>query len=161
MKYFIYGVIGVVAAMIVLGFYVVGSPRTERMRQFDERRVNDLSALQYNIINYWQVKGKLPASLGALAGLRGGSLYTDSGYLDPETNAPYEYAIKGEMTFDLCANFALASEETAPSAVAVPRAPVEYYGKDPNLLSNQWQHGAVRTCFTRTIDPDLYPPAKK
>lgn len=156
MKYFIYTVITVVAAMVVVGFFIVGSPKEERMRQFDERRVNNLSSLQYEVINYWQSKLKLPAKLDDLnSDIKGFTVYTD-----PETGAAYEYAIKADKTFELCATFALPSDETmnAPGVVPVAPASAPIY-KDGYRES--WKHTAGRACFTRTIDPDLYPPIKK
>ena len=156
MKYFIYTVIAVVAAMIIVGFFIVGSPKEERMRQFDERRVNDLSSLQYEVINYWQSKLKLPAKLDDLnSDIRGFTVYTD-----PETGAPYEYAIKGDKTFELCATFGLQSDDTAIVQNPFPASPAGA-PKYKDGYRESWKHAAGRTCFERTIDPDLYPPIRK
>ncbi len=153
MKYFIYTVITIVAAMVVVGFFIVGSPKEERMRQFDERRVSDLNSLQYETINYWQSKLKLPAKLDDLnSDIKGFTVYTD-----PETGAAYEYAVKADKTFELCATFSLPSDEMTSNAPSVPVGGPIY--KDGYRES--WKHGAGRTCFERTIDPDLYPPIKK
>ena len=149
MKYFVYGVIGAVVVAIVVGFVIVGSPNEERMRNLDEQRANDLQGLQYEIVNYWQAKDVLPATLSDIKDdIRGVRVPAD-----PETNAPYEYAVKGNLQFELCAVFARASNE-ADSEVA---RPVGLYGG----INENWQHGAGRTCFARTIDKDLYPPLNK
>ena len=66
MKYFAYIIIAVVAAVIVTGFFFVGSPKEERMRRFDGERIQHLQQLQWNIIEYWQSKNKLPAKLADL-----------------------------------------------------------------------------------------------
>jgi len=138
MKYFVYGVIGVVCVTIIAGFFVVGSPVSERAKQLDLRRINDLTNIQYQIINYWQAKQKLPEALLALKDdLRGGAIPTD-----PETGAAYEYAIKGSNQFELCAIFVRVGQGYA-------------------MPSDEWKHDAGRTCFTRTIDKDLYPPFPK
>lgn len=156
MKYFIYSVIGIVSAMVIAGFFIVGSPKEERMRQFDERRVNDLSSLQYEIINYWQSKLKLPTKLEDL----NSDIKGFTAYVDPETGTSYEYAVKGDLKFELCATFALQSEEMANTVNAVPTAPVRApIYKD--VYRESWKHDAGRVCFERTIDPDLYPPVKK
>ena len=47
-----------VLASIVGGFFIMGSPLTLRMKRFDERRVNDLQNIQYQIVNYIREKGK-------------------------------------------------------------------------------------------------------
>ncbi len=138
MKYFVYGVIGVVCATIIVGFFVVGSPSEERAKQLDLRRINDLTNLQYQIINYWQAKEKLPDTLLALKDdLRGVAIPSD-----PETGSAYEYKIKGSNQFELCATFVRA-------------------GQGYVTPSDEWKHDAGRTCFTRTIDKDLYPPIVK
>lgn len=137
MKYFVYGVIAVVCVAVIAGFFMVGSPLNERVKRLDERRVNDLTALQYEIINYWQAKAKLPDVLMAVKDdIRGVSIPTD-----PETGAAYEYAVKSSNQFELCATFAREGYATMPN--------------------DEWKHGAGKTCFTRTIDKDLYPPAVK
>ncbi len=150
MKYFIYGVVGIVATAVVTGFFLVGSPKEERARQFDARRVNDLRSLQYEVVNYWQTKGKLPASLDTLSDLVRGVVR----YADPETGVPYEYAAKGDLTFELCAIFSSTSTATAAEGYPIKPYPAGTYNEE-------WTHGAGHTCFTRTIDTDLYPPIKK
>lgn len=153
MKYFIYSIIGVVTALVIVGFFIVGSPKEERMRQFDERRVNDLSSLQYEVVSYWQSKGSLPAKLDML----GDSLQGFPSYADPESDAPYDYAIKGKLTFELCATFGLASD-TAVSTIPEPTKPMRVGVNDP--YHDSWKHSAGHFCFERTIDPDRYPPIK-
>lgn len=149
MKYFIYSVIGVVTTLVLAGFFIVGSPKAERMRQFDERRINDLNQIQYNIVNFWQNKGSLPPALADLRDDIGG-VYIP---VDPETNAAYEYAIKGVLQFELCATFS-----TDSNAEATLPQPMKTY---PTQYNEQWTHGVGRTCFTRTIDTDRYPLFKK
>ena len=149
MKYFVYGVTGAVAIAIVAGFLIVGSPNEERMRKLDERRANDLQGLQYEIVNYWQAKDVLPKALSDIKDdIRGVRVPAD-----PETNVPYEYAVKGDMQFELCAVFARVSSDADSEAAR----PVGLYGG----INENWQHGAGRTCFMRTIDKDLYPPLNK
>lgn len=145
---FISSVIGVA---VIAGFFVVGSPKTERMRQFDERRVSDLSMIQSQIISYWTNKVTLPESLDVLNdGL---------GYFavpqDPETQMPYEYRKTGDLSFELCAVFALSSEDATDQLGRTKAVPAPY-GYDSGLQT--WNHGVGRTCFTRTIDPELYRP---
>ena len=146
MKAFASIVIAVVAAAVIAGFFIVGSPQEERARRFDDRRVQDLQTLQWEIINYWQLKQVLPQALAMLKDdIRG---FTPP--VDPESGASYEYAAKGTLIFELCAIFNRENKETG----SVPKVPYPYGGME------NWQHGAGRTCFTRTIDKDLYPPQK-
>jgi hypothetical protein len=68
---------------------------------------------------------------------------------DPQTNEAYEYKKTGSLSFEICANFNKASEAVGTPSVVYP----EYVGK----VGENWQHEAGRACFTRTIDPELYP----
>lgn len=158
MKYFVYFVIAVVAAAIVAGFLIVPSPAQERLLQADNQRVNNLQYIQSEVLNYWINKGVLPKALTDLRDdLRGISIP-----VDPTTNAPYDYSVKGLTSFSLCATFAKPNTNTAtdingrtkPIPVAVP--PGAYY----DGLSQNWQHADGYACFDRTIDKDYYKPLK-
>ncbi len=146
MRWFVWGVVTIVAAAAIGGFFLVGSPFRARLARFDERRVGDLQTLQWQIINYWQRKETLPPSLD--------SLRDDiSGFVPPrdsETGAGYEYRIIGPLAFELCATFKTKSA-AADGRYAPPRPVIA----DGHTFES-WAHGEGRTCFTRTIDPDLY-----
>lgn len=141
----------VVGTCIIAGFFIAGSPWHQRSVRFDERRVNDLQMIQGEVLRHWQMKGALPKDLDALRD-------TISGFMapsDPESGALYEYHVAGKLTFELCAEFAIAS---GVRGVAKNR-PIAPYPNDP--YSQNWEHGMGRTCFTRTIDPELYPKEPK
>lgn len=143
-----------VLGSIVGGFAIVGSPAKQRAINNDNRRVNDLQSLQGQIVYNWQQKGSLPKNLTDLSD-------SISGYnapKDPETNLNYEYVVKSNLSFDLCANFTAASVDNNSSKNRSVPAPMSY---DP--YTQNWTHGMGHTCFTRTIDPQLYksvPPIK-
>ncbi len=140
-------VVAVVIAAIAFGFYVAGSPTSQRAVRFDERRTQDLSSLQSQIINYWQKKNKLPQNLDQLANDILGIVISK----DPKTGAPYEYRILGSLKFELCATFETSSLENSGGPKAVPMM-YPYPGGEIQT----WRHNAGRTCFQRTIDPDLF-----
>lgn len=140
----------IVVLSIVGGFFLVGSPFHQRQVRLDERRVSDLQILQSEIINFWTQKGKIPS---ALENLRNDI----SGFappVDPVTGSPYEYARKGTLTFELCAVFAAESIIDQGEKYPVPRFAGDVYQQN-------WSHGAGRTCFERTIDPEIYRPVEK
>ena len=158
MQYFVYAVVVIVAAAIAAGFFVAGSPKEERLRQFDERRVGDLQSIQGQIVNYWQQKGRLPQALGDL---------TDSvsGFrapTDPETGATYEYRAVASTTFELCAVFVGTYDaESKRAQQDVVLYPIDMRMGPKQIAFDQWSHGIGRYCFERTIDPELYPPIVK
>lgn len=155
MRIFVYGVIAVVCAFVIAGFVMAGSPKSARLRQFDDRRVSDLQNIQMQIVSYYQAKQVLPPSLDALRD-------TISGFAspkDPETLASYEYNITGQLSFELCANFDSDTVSNLPvggTSGASPNRPVPAYN---NYSSGEfWGHVAGRSCFERYIDPQKYPP---
>ena len=147
----------------------MGSPAKQRSLRLDDRRVNDLQSIQYQVINYWQQKEKLPATLNDLVNpLTGYSLPVEPEF---EKGNVYEYAVKGPLKFELCATFSQPMpkgwREYNYGGVS-PMMP--YYEKDisvssypyPNGGANEsWTHEVGRTCFLRTIDKDIYPPFPK
>src|SRR3989338_8982898 len=99
MKFFIYFIITIVAVAVVAGFFIVGSPQEERLRRFDEQRVSDLQNLQYQILNYWQNKNKLPVVLSDLRDDISGFVPP----VNPESGAEYGFRVidNKQLKFDL------------------------------------------------------------
>jgi hypothetical protein len=119
----------IIAVMVVLGalgggFYLIGPPADERARSLDARREMDLQRLQLAADLYWTRNKRLPASLDELATEAGTNIYAR----DPQTDAPYAYVVKGAEAYDLCAEFARASEQRG----------------------DFWSHGAGRQCYSIT-----------
>ena len=143
------GVLVLVFITIVTGFFVVGTPGQARTYTQDLQRVTDLQTIQYQIVNYWQHKQALPAKLAdAQDSLSNITLPTD-----PVSGQSYEYQATGSTSFRLCATFgALSQDNTVNYSVPVPA------GLGGPGTNENWQHGAGRVCFDRTIDPQLYPP---
>ncbi len=142
---FLWGTVAVVVLSIVAGFFIIGSPMTQRKIRFDEQRVGDLHNIQNQIVNYWQRKEGLPSTLDELNDSISGFIVP----LDPVTKERYIYEppslISSNGTFKLCATF----ETQTNSQSAKP-----YYEVPMN---DNWVHGVGYTCFARLIDPELYP----
>lgn len=166
------GVVSVVffLFLIIWSFSVMGSPAKQRALRLDDRRTNDLQNIQYQIINYWQQKEKLPMDLAELSN----PMTKYSIPVDPEFEKGkiYEYipsVIKGELSFELCATFTedmpkgwqennygevypmMAQDKTNITSSIYPI----------DGMNNSWDHKTGHTCFIRTIDRDMYPPFKK
>ncbi len=150
-KYFVWSVCAVVLAGIIGAFFIIGSPKEERLRRFDQEKVNDLQNIQSNLINYWQRKEKLPEELADLNDTISGFIVPN----DPQTGAEYEYNIKDKdgLVFELCAAFNRQGKDQA-----LLMSPVSV--KDPGYLQG-WSHTEGKICFERKIDKDLYPPLGK
>lgn len=152
MRYFIYTVIIIIAAAIVTGFFVVGSPKEERMRRFDEQRVQALQMIQSHIGEFYRAKEILPKNLEELNDQFRGVVIPK----DPETGATYEYEVKSRLSFALCADFNKPNIDE-PQGVEKPIPAPSLIGHSPFGLET-WAHGEGKTCFDRNIDPDFFFP---
>jgi len=167
----------IVLALIIWSFCVIGSPFKQRQLQLDERRVQDLQNIQWQIISFWQQKEKLPEVLKDIANpLSGYSLPVDPEF---EKGKTYEYILtdKKGLKFELCATFSLpmpkgwqeyqnyysggvmpmTAKDEVSSGVTTTNVVYPY----PSGTNDSWDHQIGRTCFERTIDKDLYPPYPK
>lgn len=145
-RIFSYSVIALVLLAVITGLVVVGSPASEQARRLDSERINHLSMIQSYTRDYWIKTNRLPATLDELRDpLMGIEIPRD-----PETGAPYEYRVLGPLSFELCATFDSAGQGDR----AYPNAPITPQGE----LEGSWSHDAGRTCFTRTINPELMRP---
>ena len=143
--------VGLLALLtIAAGFLMFGSPYSAREYRLDAQRVSDLTMLQSELTDFYQLKRALPNTLGQL----NDPLLYNSVPTDPGTGQPYEYRKVADLGFELCAVFA---GESRGSAV-VRAQPVYVGGK---MQQDNWSHGAGRTCFVRSIDPALFPPLTK
>lgn len=143
-----------VIGSIMLGFMVIGSPASQRERRQDMQRASDLQGIQWQVVNYWQQKEVLPTTLSELEDpISGFRVPTD-----PQTKTAYEYTRTGELSFEICATFSKPSLTNADdSSIARPT----YAPEISMRVQENWQHGAGRECFARTIDPEFYPPMKE
>ncbi len=150
-KLFVRIVSAIVAASVIGGFFVAGSPFRQRLVRFDSQKVSDLQSIQWQIVNFWQQKDRLPENLDELRD-------DISGFVPPQDsqrNQPYGYRATGNLTFELCAEFNLASAESGvgPKTRAFEYAPVPPGG---GFAGETWEYAAGEHCFSRTIDPERH-----
>jgi hypothetical protein len=161
---------------IVWAFYVMGSPMKQRLFRLDDRRVQDLQSIQWQIINFWQQKEKLPVDLKELANPISG--YTIPVEPEFEKGKVYEYSVKDakNLTFELCADFSaempkgwqeyssggvMPMYDTKVASEVSSDVAVSSYPYPGGGVNDSWDHKVGRTCFERTIDKELYPPYPK
>ncbi|MDO8407967.1 MAG: DUF5671 domain-containing protein [bacterium] len=148
-----------VLVTIGAGFFIIGTPWQARLYRFDEQKVNDLQNIQYQVVNYWQTKRALPATLADLSDPLSGYRVPS----DPQAGQVYEYSATGMLSFELCATFNAPTHQgqkgVTPAGIRAPM-PVDPTGRG-KPIQDTWQHDAGRTCFPRTIDPERYPPLTK
>ena len=129
-----------VAAMVTLGFWHIGAPKTQRTLRADEKRVQDLWQLSTQINIRWNSRGhKLPEHLDEL---------TNVALADPLTRMAYEYHVKEGSEYELCGTFAADSRAKKNDAMSRP---------------SKWAHPAGRYCFALNAaetpeNPNIYLP---
>lgn len=138
MNIFIKSAVVLAFIVIILGYFSVGTPWSERKARLDKIRISDLKNIQNRIINFWQAKGELPKSLKELEDGLGSYILPK----DPQNKTDYEYRKTGKLSFELCANFITSNNERSQR----------------NIVESGWIHEKGRYCFTRTIDPKIYNP---
>lgn len=157
-----------IIASIIWSFSIIGSPSEQRAWRMDERRIQDLQSLQWQIISFWQQKESLPTDIKELSNPLSGFTIP----VDPEfaNGLVYEYEIIKDTTFSLCATFSADMpqgwQEYSNGGGVMP---MFSEGRDMAVSSypsmggtnESWDHDMGRTCFERTIDPELYPPFAK
>lgn len=150
--------VGVVTLItIIAGFFIVGSPMAARDIRLDIQRVNDLQNVQSQVVMYYQQKQELPRSIAELAD----PLSYFSLPKDPVTGEDYVYRKTADLTFELCAVFAREGKDMTGRGGYGRDVAVSYPYPGPDGTLENWQHGAGEVCFTRTIDPERYPPFEK
>ena len=124
-----YGAIAalVVVVIIVLGFMNTQSPADVRQYKLDERTINDLSTIDSAVQEYYNIEGILPSSIETAYR---GVLNIPTA---PEGRDTYTYTITGPLTYELCGEFAYASQSNH-----------DWYG-------TTWAHNEGTWCFKRVV----------
>ncbi len=166
----------IVIASVVWSISIIGTPKQMRAQKIDSTRLSDLSRIQQEVFNRFQMTDKLPNGLSELNNAFQG--YTVP--VDPETGIAYEYKVVSQPTlrlnyetkkkemiteavFEICGTFTTkrAFNDRGQQAVIdkggimMSEYSVANYYYDGDQ-SPYWNHAAEHTCFKRVITPDMY-----
>lgn len=114
-----------VVMAIVAGLWMSGSPMGARQLKLDERRIEALQRVRTVVEQFHDGNDSLPALDEIMT--RAGE--DSTWFRDVESGRPYEYTVKSDSTYELCAEFSRSSREGT-----------RYW--DP-----AWNHPAGRHCF--------------
>ena len=143
----------IILISIIIGFSVLGSPQTQRLIRYDSQKISDLQTIQWEVISYWQMDGMLPASLSDIESKQRYVVLPK----DPQTKTTYEYRKTDTMTFEICAEFN-KEDMTNQNRYGYEVAPIGVGYEKTNVIQNSnWNHKVGRQCFSRVIDPTIYP----
>lgn len=123
----------IILISIILGFAVIGSPRTQRQLRMDQEIIYSLENVNWQVINYWQVNGMIPETIPSL----------------PEQ---IEYKKTDNMTYELCATFNHSNQYRNGRGMG---SEANFAPKMPGVVD--WSHNAGYHCFEMEIDPVVYP----
>lgn len=163
---------------IIWSVSVIGTPQEMRAKKVDSTRLSDISRIQQEIFNRFQMTDKLPSALTELDNaFQGYQVPTD-----PLTKEVYGYKLvqqgvvklnyttnKKELVtpaiFEVCATFETEREfDVRGQSVSYGKGGVAmsdsfysasnyYYEGDRSPF---WNHGIGETCFKRMITPEMY-----
>lgn len=173
-----------VITSITLGIIVFGTPSEVRAKKYDSERLSDMSAIQGQVLYYWQQRKVLPDTLMQLNDPLQGFAVP----LDPRTKTPYSYEIikqsklvtengkqvPTEAVFKLCANFeterkiegfdtgkegyvgeVVSVRPAMENDMGFSKSSFNYYYEGSN--NPFWNHDKGEFCFSRTITKEMYP----
>lgn len=130
----------VAIAVLALGFMNSDTPKEVREMKLDDQQTQNLQDMQYRIEDHYRINKSLPADTTQL--YIGVEVPTA-----PEGRDAYTYKTVDTDTYELCANFAYPSQSVGRD-VAIPASTSPDEMKNPY---NNWDHGAGKTCFERTV----------
>jgi hypothetical protein len=150
---FVGAVVLMIAATVITGLYLAGSPSKERGRRFDEQRVSNLQSIASAIDARFERTGTLPTDLAELAVPGNPENYVIGSMNDPATMTQYEYLPADATKYQLCATFDLATPES-PAEPGMKRpypAPYAMESYPVGLEMTNWSHPAGRHCFSMDV----------
>ncbi len=134
---YFYGSLAVVIVVFASSLFVIESPKETRDRKMDNEVLIKLQNLDSSVRGYYVENEKLPVDFGEL--MTEFIYLSDKDFKDSVTGERFEYMIKEEKTFELCANFRMPDKDESDA----------YYKID--IYGNEWRYDAGHQCFERKI----------
>ncbi len=125
----------VVVATFIFSLFIVESPTATRNRLLDEAILNNFNSIDSALNSYYSQNGKLPASLDELR--QAGNYIVSSNLVDESTNKQFDYKIKGDKAYELCATFKASNKDQQSSS--------------NTYLKERWPHDAGYQCISQQI----------
>jgi len=133
-RMYFFGSLAIVIIVFVIALLIVESPAETRKRKLDNAIINNFSQIDSAMSNYYYDYQKLPENLDNL--VADSDFLTEEYILDPVTKEKFDYNIKDNNTYELCANFQTSNKED--------RDDYNYYNK-------AWLHDAGYQCLSQKV----------
>ena len=137
--YFAIGATILVLGSLIYGYSYIEPPAEVREINLDEKQVNDLRDIYWEISDTYRSTQQLPKTLD--------ELYINRKIPSaPDQREPYVYTPLDDKTFELCATFAYPSPQYKKPTKDVQTVNTNLF------LNSNWEHGTGYTCFKRTVE---------
>lgn len=135
----------IVILSLVFGFMRIETPAVVREMKIDTQEIIDLSSIQSNIQQFYELQGSLPQSLS--------DAYPKGLIIPiaPFGRDAYVYTVTGTSSFKLCTSFAYPTSKSEQMMIGTVSAPTMVGTLVKN--ANNWDHGAGAWCFDRAVVP--------
>jgi hypothetical protein len=141
---FCYGSLVLVLVVFVAGLFFMDKPSMVRDQRHDQTVINNFSQIDSAINQYYQVNKKLPGALSELQSASGIYIRQED-LVDPLTKTAYDYKLTADTTYQLCADFKLATDKDDNRSYAEPK----------------WDHQAGYQCLTSVVNKQEVRPETK
>ncbi|MFH1583123.1 MAG: DUF5671 domain-containing protein [Candidatus Falkowbacteria bacterium] len=136
-KVYFYGSMAIAAIALIAAFFFIDSPLKVRDQKFDQAIINKFSQIDNAVNAYYGENKKLPENLNVL--LNGGSTYyiIENDITDPVANKIFDYNIKANDAYELCAIFKTENKSQADDKSV--------------YVDTRWLHDAGYQCLKQRV----------
>ncbi len=134
-RIFFIGSLVLIVGIFVSAICFMDKPSVVRAERHDTDVINDFSQIDTSVFQYYQINKKLPVDLNDLRNTNGVYL-RDQNLKDSLTQAPYQYKVTGELSYQLCATFKLATNKNNTNTM---------------YLEPKWDHQAGEQCLNLVV----------
>jgi len=130
---YFYGSLAIIVATFIFSLFIMESPATTRNRKLDNVIISNFDQIVSTIDSYYSGKGVLPVSLDEMR--KEYNYLSDDVFVDPATGVKFDYRIKSQDEYELCAAFRLTGEADGHDSLG--------------NLSQRWPHAVGYQCLSQ------------
>lgn len=132
---YFYSSLAILIVVFILSLFIMESPTTTRNRKLDNVIISSFDQIASTIDSYYSGKGVLPVSLDEMR--KEYNYLSDDVFVDSATGVKFDYRIKSQDEYELCATFRLTSEANDPDPLG------KYF------LNQRWPHTVGYQCLSQ------------
>ena len=137
-KLYAAGMAGIVIAVLIASLSYVETPYEAREKKLDDTQVTDIQNIYYKVNQYYIANETLPENIG-------NAYLSDEVPTAPEGRPEYSYTTTGEFEYEVCAEFAFASDVERETFVAIEPLDIK------KSTTPDWSHKAGNWCYELSV----------